>query len=116
MSGSSPFDEKTYALDHGYKANTFATVNSSSVAEEAGRPHFFIGESSGHGSFVGEQGGNGAQVTIQDVWGAPVEGKNPLGYSVGWWSALFLNITMLIGTGIFSFREPLSVPPRPQDD
>lgn len=55
-------------------------------------------------------------MTIQDVWGAPVEGKNPLGYSVGWWSALFLNITMLIGTGIFSFREPLSVPPRPQDD
>ncbi|OXG18472.1 high-affinity methionine permease [Cryptococcus neoformans Tu259-1] len=107
MSGSSSFDEKTYALDHGYKANTFATVNSSSVAEEAGRPHFFIGESSGHGSFVGEQGGNGAQVTIQDVWGAPVEGKNPLGYSVGWWSALFLNITMLIGTGIFSFPSSL---------
>lgn len=110
MSGGSSLDEKTSSLDHGYKASTLAIVNSSSAAEKAGRPHFFIEESSSHGAFVGEQGGNGAQVTIQDVWGAPVESKNPLGYSVGWWSALFLNITMLIGTGIFSFREPPPLP------
>ncbi|WVR04209.1 hypothetical protein IAU60_001209 [Kwoniella sp. DSM 27419] len=62
--------------------------------------HFYI---SGKDEFVGELGGNGAQATIQDASGAPVETVNPLGYSVGWWSALFLNITMLIGTGIFSF-------------
>ncbi|WWC97669.1 hypothetical protein V866_004553 [Kwoniella sp. B9012] len=65
-----------------------------------GVPEFYI---DGKVNFVGEQGGNGAQATIQDVSGAPVESQNPLGYSVGWWSALFLNITMLIGTGIFSF-------------
>lgn len=47
--------------------------------------------------FIGEQGGNGAQATYQDVYGAPVETVNPLGYEVGYWSAAFLNITMLIG-------------------
>lgn len=65
-------------------------------------PHFYI---DGKLQFVGEKGGNGAQETYQDVSGAPVETINPLGYSVGWWSAFFLNVTMLIGTGIFSFRE-----------
>ncbi|WWC92975.1 uncharacterized protein L201_007939 [Kwoniella dendrophila CBS 6074] len=69
-----------------------------------GQPEFYI---DGQVNFVGEVGGNGAQATIQDVSGAPVESTNPLGYSVGWWSALFLNITMLIGTGIFSFPSSL---------
>lgn len=64
--------------------------------------HFVLGNGL---AFVGEQGGNGADATYQDVNGAPVEKQNPLGYGVGWWSALFLNITMIIGTGIFSFRE-----------
>lgn len=67
-----------------------------------GHPQFVL---EGDLTFVGEQGGNGVQATYQDVYGAPVETVNPLGYEVGWWSALFLNITMLIGTGIFSFRE-----------
>ncbi|OCF60250.1 high-affinity methionine permease [Kwoniella mangroviensis CBS 10435] len=72
--------------------------------DNLGVPEFYI---DGKVNFVGEQGGNGAQATIQDVSGAPVERQNPLGYSVGWWSALFLNITMLIGTGIFSFPSSL---------
>lgn len=55
--------------------------------------------------YVGEQGGNGAQATFQEAHGAPVEKENPLGYNVGWWTTLFLNISMLIGTGIFSTRE-----------
>ncbi|KAL1412172.1 hypothetical protein Q8F55_003182 [Vanrija albida] len=53
-------------------------------------------------TYVGEQGGNGAQATYQEAHGAPVEKENPLGYNVGWWTTLFLNISMLIGTGIFS--------------
>ena len=64
--------------------------------------HFIV---EGDVKFVGELGGNGGGATVQDAWGAPVESKSPLGYEVGWWSALFLNITMLIGTGIFSFRK-----------
>ncbi|ORY26026.1 amino acid permease-domain-containing protein [Naematelia encephala] len=52
--------------------------------------------------YIAEQGGNVTQETYQEVHGAPVERQNPLGYHVGWFSASFLNITMLIGTGIFS--------------
>lgn len=66
------------------------------------QPHFYI---DGKLQWVGEQGGNGGGATYQDAYGAPVETTNPLGYEVGWWSALFLNITMLIGTGeSFAFR------------
>lgn len=59
-------------------------------------------------AFVGEQGGNGAAATYQHVTGAPVETHSPLGYHVGFWTAVGLNVTMLIGTGIFSTRELLS--------
>ena len=59
----------------------------------------------GHEKFVGEQGGNDAPPTYQDAAGAPVESHSPLGYNVGFWTALFLNVCMLIGTGIFSTRE-----------
>ncbi|ODO09525.1 hypothetical protein I350_03128 [Cryptococcus amylolentus CBS 6273] len=72
--------------------------------DDVARPQYFVDDDL---KFVGEQGGNGAQATYQDAYGAPVEGKNPLGYSVGWWSALFLNVTMLIGTGIYSFPSSL---------
>ncbi|KAF3353391.1 hypothetical protein VdG1_08375 [Verticillium dahliae VDG1] len=34
--------------------------------------------------------------------GAPVESKSPLGYHVNWLTVIFLNINMMIGTGIFS--------------
>ncbi|WOO78733.1 High-affinity methionine permease [Vanrija pseudolonga] len=52
--------------------------------------------------YVGESGHNNAEVTYQNVDGAPVEVTNPLGYHVGWWTAFFLNVSMIIGTGIFS--------------
>lgn len=51
-------------------------------------------------AFVGEQGHNGAAATYQTVDGAPVEKESPLGYNVGWWTALFLNVSTMIGTGI----------------
>ncbi|OCF32482.1 high-affinity methionine permease [Kwoniella heveanensis BCC8398] len=79
-------------------------VSPGSTPPALGVPQFYV---DGKDQFVGEKGGNGAQATIQDASGAPVESQNPLGYSVGWWSALFLNITMLIGTGIFSFPSSL---------
>ncbi|KAL1410263.1 hypothetical protein Q8F55_004269 [Vanrija albida] len=52
--------------------------------------------------YVGEKGGNGAQETIQTTTGAPVETRNPLGYNVGFWTTLLINIGQLVGTGIFS--------------
>ncbi|KAL1405601.1 hypothetical protein Q8F55_009240 [Vanrija albida] len=53
-------------------------------------------------AFVGEQGHNDTGATYQTVDGAPVERESPLGYNVGWWTALFLNVSTMVGTGIFS--------------
>ncbi|KAH6974456.1 amino acid permease-domain-containing protein [Ilyonectria sp. MPI-CAGE-AT-0026] len=48
------------------------------------------------------QGGNGSKPSYQEAVGAPVEAKSPLGYHVNWITVIFLNINMMIGTGIFS--------------
>ncbi|KAF2276618.1 amino acid transporter-like protein [Westerdykella ornata] len=39
---------------------------------------------------------------FQDPNGAPVEQVSPLGYHVGWAGILFLNVSQMVGTGIFS--------------
>lgn len=57
--------------------------------------------------YVGEKGGNEAEETIQTTAGAPVEVRNPLGYNVGFWTTLLINVSHLVGTGIFSTRELL---------
>ena len=41
----------------------------------------------------------------QDANGAPVETVSPLGYHVGWAGILFLNVSQMVGTGVFSTRE-----------
>ncbi len=61
--------------------------------------------SDGSIKYVGNQGGNNATVTFQEASGAPVEAASPMGYSVNAFTILFLNINMMIGTGIFSTRE-----------
>lgn len=55
--------------------------------------------------YVSEKGGNNAQRTYQDASGAPVESQSPLGYSVGPATITLLNITMMIGAGIYSTRK-----------
>lgn len=45
-------------------------------------------------------------VTVyQDANGAPVEQVSPLGYHVGWYGILFLNVSQMVGTGVFSTRK-----------
>lgn len=56
------------------------------------------------GKYIGETGGNNATTTYQDASGAPVEHDSPLGYSVGPVTITLLNITMMIGAGIYSTR------------
>lgn len=51
-----------------------------------------------------EQGGNGSSPSYQEISGAPVETNSPLGYSVGRITVVFLNISMMIGTGVYSTR------------
>lgn len=54
--------------------------------------------------YISEKGGNDAPATYQDASGAPVENDSPLGYSVGPITITLLNITMMIGAGIYSTR------------
>ncbi|KAK9851255.1 hypothetical protein MYU51_010989 [Penicillium brevicompactum] len=54
------------------------------------------------GQFISGKGGNDAPPTYQDASGAPVESNSPLGYSVGPVTITLLNITMMIGAGIYS--------------
>ena len=54
--------------------------------------------------FTTEYGGNGSGPSYQEISGAPVERSSPLGYNVGWFTIIFLNIGQMIGTGVFSTR------------
>lgn len=58
--------------------------------------------STGSTQYISEKGGNNAPVTYQDASGAPVEHDSPLGYSVNPVTLTLLNITMMIGAGIYS--------------
>ncbi|KAJ6186689.1 hypothetical protein N7519_007990 [Penicillium mononematosum] len=52
--------------------------------------------------YTTEVGGNTSKATYQEASGAPVEVNSPLGYSVGWVTVIFLNLSKMIGTGVFS--------------
>ena len=56
--------------------------------------------------FIVAQGGNGSLPSYQEASGAPVETKSPLGYFVGPITVMFLNISTMIGTGVYSTRKP----------
>lgn len=76
-------------------------------SDRAGEPGTVIEAQIDHGRahYIGERGGNDAPPTYQDASGAPVENKSPLGYAVGPATITLLNITMMIGAGIYSTRE-----------
>ena len=57
--------------------------------------------------FTVAQGGNGSLPSYQEASGAPVETDSPLGYFVGPVTVVFMNISMMIGTGVYSTRESL---------
>lgn len=63
--------------------------------------------------YVAESGGNDAPSTYQIATGAPVEDHSPLGYNVGPVTIIFLNISMMIGTGVYSTRKLFQSCPRP---
>ncbi|KAK1993061.1 high-affinity methionine permease [Colletotrichum falcatum] len=48
------------------------------------------------------KGGNGSNPSYQEAVGAPVESDSPLGYHVNWVAIIFLNVNMMVGTGVFS--------------
>lgn len=61
--------------------------------------------SDGSLQYVVEKTGNTTEVSYQEASGAPVESDSPLGYSVGAITIIFLNLSKMIGTGIYSTRE-----------
>ncbi|KAK8085887.1 high-affinity methionine permease [Apiospora hydei] len=69
-----------------------------SVAEKKTSPS----PTTGSLEYVAEAGGNDAPSTYQIATGAPVEDHSPLGYNVGPVTIIFLNISMMIGTGVYS--------------
>ena len=84
-------------------------IRSSTMAWRRGFVDRSDGDSKGPTStnsphFISEKGGNDAPATYQDASGAPVENDSPLGYSVGPITITLLNITMMIGAGIYSTR------------
>ena len=58
--------------------------------------------SDGSLKYVAEKSGNDAGVTYQEANGAPVESTSPLGYAAGPITIIFLNISKMIGTGVYS--------------
>lgn len=55
--------------------------------------------------YVAGKAANNKEVSYQDASGAPIEESSPLGYNVGPMTILFLNVSKMIGTGIFSTRK-----------
>lgn len=55
--------------------------------------------------YVAGKGANNKETSYQDAAGAPVEESSPLGYHVGPITIFFLNVSKMIGTGIFSTRQ-----------
>lgn len=60
-------------------------------------------------NYVENKAGNNSPTSYQEASGAPVEVNSPLGYSVGAITIVFLNLSKMIGTGIFSTRRSLEV-------
>ncbi|EAW11065.1 high affinity methionine permease [Aspergillus clavatus NRRL 1] len=52
--------------------------------------------------YTAQAGANSSLPTYQEASGAPIEVNSPLGYSVGWVTVIFLNLSKMIGTGVFS--------------
>lgn len=61
--------------------------------------------SDGSLQYVSEKAGNTNEVSYQEASGAPIETESPLGYSVGAVTIIFLNLSKMIGTGIYSTRK-----------
>lgn len=79
-------------------------------AEEAGATSEQASETlsvidDGNLQYTVDGGANSSKRTYQEASGAPIESKSPLGYSVGAVTVIFLNLSKMIGTGVFSTRE-----------
>lgn len=73
-------------------------------AEDCGDEPSAAEVSDGSLKYTLEKGGNDSQPSYQEASGAPVERHSPLGYTVGPVTIVFLNVSKMIGTGVYSTR------------
>ena len=66
--------------------------------------------SDGSLKYVAQKGGNGSLPSYQEASGAPVETRSPLGYEVGPITIVFLNLSKMIGTGVYTTRKYYPTP------
>ncbi|KAL2260309.1 hypothetical protein VTK26DRAFT_5717 [Humicola hyalothermophila] len=79
--------------------------NDVTTADEAGSPvdgPETAEVTDGNLKYTVEKGGNDSLPSYQEASGAPVETNSPLGYSVGPVTIIFLNVSKMIGTGVYS--------------
>lgn len=84
-------------------ANEKAEDSARSSSNDVVSSHEIV-STAGDLKFVVEQGGNGSQPSYQEVSGAPVEANSSLGYAVGPVTIVLINISKMIGTGVYSTR------------
>jgi hypothetical protein len=77
-------------------------ADGSNATLETSMPHSQEELTDGSLKYTLEKGGNDSRPAYQEVTGAPVERDSPFGYSVGPATIIFLNISKMIGTGIYS--------------
>ena len=58
--------------------------------------------STGSLQYAVEKGGNNSGPSYQESSGAPVESHSTLGYNVGAITIVFLNLSKMVGTGVYS--------------
>ncbi|KAL2832969.1 amino acid permease-domain-containing protein [Aspergillus cavernicola] len=59
--------------------------------------------------YTAEAGANSSLPTYQEASGAPIEVNSPLGYSAGHVTLIFINISKMVGTGVFSTRADIGL-------
>lgn len=87
--GPSFFKSKTTVVDQDERSDSASIIDNGSL------------------HYTAAGGSNSNQVTYQEASGAPIEVDSPLGYSVGYVTVIFLNLSKMIGTGVFTTRESL---------
>ncbi|KAK4451999.1 high-affinity methionine permease [Podospora aff. communis PSN243] len=80
----------------------WGNADASNAPLETSMPHSQEELTDGSLKYTLEKGGNDSRPAYQEVTGAPVERDSPFGYSVGPATIIFLNISKMIGTGIYS--------------
>ena len=83
----------------------FSERKTPAEAQESGVEEVDGEISDGSDHYVVKKAGNDSEISYQNAIGAPVEISSPLGYSAGPLTIIFLNISKMIGTGIFSTRK-----------